>query len=155
VSLRVERPPDEGWKRQLAEARAENAELLRENQMLEITNQIHRLDRAWEARRRGLMVSTKTGKREPSVIFGFLMLVGGCLLMLWGLWTWIFMRGNDTAWVGLFGFALLIPGIVDYTCGKTMNAERRRYLCKRQELSRSYTELAMAAGRHVEAAYAF
>lgn len=60
-------------------ASGEIERLLNENELLELENAIHRLDKEWEGRRQKLLVRTKrSGKRKPSSTWGTIVAILGC-----------------------------------------------------------------------------
>jgi hypothetical protein len=138
--LRVERSADGELERLLVESQAENSELLVENRKLEITNEIHWLDRAWAARQHELMVRTKNGEREPSKTMGVLGIIVGCGILLAGLWR-VFSPSHEGELLALVGLVAAIMGLTEYMSGRAFQTERNAYLRKYAELSRQFGNL--------------
>jgi hypothetical protein len=138
--LRVERSASGELERLLIEAQEENAELLLENQMLEIQNALHRLENAWEERRERYLIRTKNGSFEPTKALGWMFVFfGGCALVTSLLLT--------EAIVTIPGLILGLWGLWLRWRGKQFEEARDAYLRRHKELSDQLAKLKRSADR--------
>lgn len=124
-------------------ANGEVAQLLGENEILEIENALYRLEKEWSKRHQQLLVRGKRGVRVPSVLWGSIMIFGGCCMMAVGLSTW-FIAGVPPEAMGIIlalGSILAIVGYRERAAGARFQREKRKYEGLRSGLEERLAQL--------------